>query len=540
MLRLFSVNGFVGRGARGASDFPGAADFVSHLDYLGVERAVVWHVAARDMNPFYGNRTLLEELAAMPRASARRLLPAFVIAPTDFYESGVSDFYKEKLASGEVRALRIFPGTCRFALRQIERVLRELAPYRPVVLWDLRDSAHPTDARDFVRLARDFPDLAFICTQMMWGEYGTFLDMMWRSDNILADTSWLHVRSSIELLVKHFGAGRVVFGIGPKAHYGAAVAALVHAQISEQDRDRIAHGNIERLLDIPQETATVGSPALPDEKPLWRRFRSGKAIEGVEVIDAHAHTGPASRGWYLQDNTLERDIPNLLRCMDRLGVNRLIVSAIPAISSDPVEGNRRTEKFLTPHKDRFLGYLLYNPHYERDMVPILDEFFSRGFFVGFKIWHLPLDDPQHEVVWKYADRYALPVLMHTWNGAMSSPGLLADIIGNYANATFIIGHSGGGDSGRREAEELALAHPNVMLDFCGSFTSSIPWEETIRKVGNTRVVFGSDTCVHDLAWELGRCLSTPLPDDELAPILGENMKKVLARSELGRLRRKGT
>jgi len=74
----------------------------------------------------------------------------------------------------------------------------------------------------------------------------------------------------------------------------------------------------------------------------------------------------------------------------------------------------------------------------------------------------------------------------------------------------------------------------VYLEWCGSFCSSIPWEETLRAVGPRRVVFGTDAMVHDFNWELGRLLSLEVPDGTLTAILGANMRRILAQAKHGR------
>ena len=76
--------------------------------------------------------------------------------------------------------------------------------------------------------------------------------------------------------------------------------------------------------------------------------------------------------------------------------------------------------------------------------------------------------------------------------------------------------------------DAAAANPNVYLEWCGSFCSGIPWEETITQVGSDRVVFGTDAFGHDQAWELGRFLSLDLPAQTLLPILGQNIRRILA------------
>ena len=97
----------------------------------------------------------------------------------------------------------------------------------------------------------------------------------------------------------------------------------------------------------------------------------------------------------------------------------------------------------------------------------------------------------------------------------------------YPEAIFILGHSGGNDAGREEAEKLALENKNVFLEWCGSFCSRRRWEDTIQKVGNHRIVFGTDAVYHSIDWELGRLLSLDVEDDVLKPILGANMRAIL-------------
>jgi predicted TIM-barrel fold metal-dependent hydrolase len=208
------------------------------------------------------------------------------------------------------------------------------------------------------------------------------------------------------------------------------------------------------------------------------------------------------------------------------------------LGGDPVKGNQEMADELASYGDRFIGYLTYNPHYRKTLEPVIDAFFRNNFYKGFKLhpdgWQLPVSHRLYNPAWEYADKHSLPVLIHTWDTPMDSPGMFKDICGKYPNARFLLGHSGGGDAGRREAVDLARDNPNVILEFCGSFCASQPWDETIAAVGSDRVVFGSDSFLHDLGWELGRLLSTPLPDKELVPILGGNMENILSNTKINK------
>ncbi|MFA6293209.1 MAG: hypothetical protein WC637_15595, partial [Victivallales bacterium] len=117
---LFNVNAMIGDGAYEEAPFTSAESLVKHLDYLGIDRSLVAHVEARDLNPTWGNRRLLKEIAASGYPD--RLIPAFVISPSCYYEKGALSFLKENLSSGKIRALRIYPSVSRFPILLLERI----------------------------------------------------------------------------------------------------------------------------------------------------------------------------------------------------------------------------------------------------------------------------------------------------------------------------------------------------------------------------------------------------------------------------------
>jgi len=533
-IHLFNVNAMVGRGAYEEAQYPTMQSLVSHLDYLGIDRSLVSHVEARDLNPTWGNRRLLNEITES--GCSDRLIPAFVVAPSCYYEKGALDFLKENFSSGKVHAIRIYPEISRFPILQLERVFSELSKWNPAVLWNCGHGAPESDVRDFVALAEKFPKMSFVFTQKMWGGFGSIIDAMWRRKNVFVDLSWVHMRDTVNLMIDEFGAERLLFGIGFKSHYGASIAALAHYRIKPQERELIAHGNIERLLNIrPLNKKLACEPKILKDKPLWKRCREGLPLQGVKIIDAHGHTGPTHRGWYIRDIDFPEYIDIMTEQMDRLGIEKTVISAETALFGEAVEGNRFAEKHLLKHLDHFAGYLSFNPLYGRELTAELDNFFRRGFYIGFKIlagyWKFPVTHPGYEPAWEYAEKYRLPILLHTWDDSYDSPVMLKDIVKKYPNVTFLLGHSGGGTRGRIEAEELAKANPNVFLEFCGSFCTPRPFEESIKIVGTDRILFGSDTGAHDQAWELGRYLSLPLPDKQLIPGLGETFMKILKRSK---------
>ena len=429
----------------------------------------------------------------------------------------------------QVRALRIFPGSLRHTLPQVEPVLRAVAHLKPVLFLDSRDGVNPTE---LLALAEKFPKMPMVYMQVMWSGVIALLDLMRRRKNILADTSWLHTAGTIELIVKEFGAERLIFGTGSKAHNGASMAGLAYADIPPRTRALIAHGNLDKLLQSQPERKAARRPALPDRRnKIWARFMAGQKLP-FDIVDAHFHLGLIGI-WPLCCRNDAEQMAYALQRMDRVNITQAMVSGEEALFAEPVAGNRTLAKLTQTAGNRFAGYLGFNPHYDLALLSRLDEFFSGKFFIGFKLLcdyqGVPVTDLRFKPVWDYANRHRLPILLHTWDTAYNAPSMLKDIAPAYPQAAFILGHSGGGNVGRREAIALTRDNPNVYLEFCGSFCSNIAWEETIAAVGADQIVFGTDGIYHDPAWELGRLASLAIDEKTMAKFLGGNMRAILAR-----------
>lgn len=515
---LFDATKFFGAGSSERPDYPTAASLLAHLDRLGIARALAWHVHARDLEPMTGNRALVAEIAATPGASGR-LIPAFTIAPTMPYATGAMANLRRMMTEYGVRALRIFRE--RWTLTLLEPVVRELADLHPVVFIDVREGL---DVREIAEFCAALPEVPVVALHGMWPHQVALFDLLRRCQNFHIDTSWMHTEATIEMAVARFGANRLVFGTGWRAMNGAALAGLRHTQVSPEVKARIGDGNLAALLGLPPAT-----PVAETSQPMFRALLHGETSP-VEILDAHGHLGALGM-WLLESNDFDAQAKRYIRSMDRLGVRMALISGEEALFTDPLAGNAYLSERCRPYGDRFRGYLGFNPYFADAMAAKLDEFFRDPFFVGFKLlcdyWRVPVTDPRFTPVWQYAHAHRLPILLHTWNTGFDDPAMLSEIAPAYPGASFLLGHSGGGD--RRSAEALANANPNVFLEWCGSFCTPQWWEETLTRINPRQVVYGSDGIFHDPAWELGRMLSLDVPDEILRPMLGETLRGILAQ-----------
>jgi predicted TIM-barrel fold metal-dependent hydrolase len=531
---FFDCNKYIGPGFPKRPDFPGAADLIAHINRLGIDRSLAWHTAARDIHPMAGNEQLLREIESA--GAHDRIIPSFVIAPSMADETGVMDHLLDLIRTHHVRAFHFFPGNNGWSLSDIAPIIRKIIPFKPVLFLDSFENLGK-NLDGILNFSSEFPQANIIFTNAMWVHLENLYKLMDARPNIFVDTSLLHIYRINEYIIRRFGPGRLIFGTGYKSNNGASIAALVHAEISPGHAQMIAHGNLEGLLGIVSPLKGI-RPVTGDR--LWHRLLRQEPL-GPDIIDAHTHLCRTTAKWEDHDQTdINSHAQYALKSMDRMGVHSMAIAEYTVYEPDLLPGKTYMEKHLDIYGDRFHGYfsgLAFKSDNENKLMPHINELFSRSYYIGFKMhnnhWSIPVNDPCFTPVWKYADRHRLPILLHTWNDNFDAPKMLKEIVPRYPNAIFILGHSGNDD--RPDAEQLALDNPNVYLEWCGSFLNTTDWRETLDRLGNRRLLYGSDFISwesqwgHDPAWEMGRLLSLDVPDETLLPILGENMRSILSR-----------
>lgn len=534
-----NINGKFGMGAYEKPDFPELSDLLAHMDRLGVWQTVAYHSNARDLHPVFGNRFLLEDIEKTPGAK-ERVIPAFAANPAMLVGKGEMEHLISHLADGSVGIVVIFPITNRFRMVEYRRVFDRIKQYHPVIMMDVTELTSE-DEEDLAAIAKDYPELKFVLKQVMWWQYSRVFDLLHRADNIYCDISWLHTRDAINFIAKDVAPDRIVFGTGYKSHAAAAIAALSHAKLTQAEKDACAYDNFVSLLPSPvKESAIANRKSIPDQinNRYWKTLMDEKPLEDVLVIDAHTHIGPFARSWYIPENEIEDQIATMKQEMAKFGIDKFVSQPETALFGQPIEGNRMVER-LIDDRERFRGNLVFNPIYsELYTEELLDEFFKGGYYCGFKLCPeylgVPIENPCYQIVWDYANKHHMHILFHSWEGHCATAKQIAAIAKNYPNATFIIGHTGGGTEGRRESEKIAQdpQYSNCVFEFCGTFTTDICWEDSFKYIDYRRVVYGTDTVVHEIAWELGRLLSLDIPEEWITEILGNNMQRILDKTQL--------
>jgi len=218
-----------------------AEDLLAQMDRSGIAKALVWHVAQRDVCAPEGNRVLADAIAG----HAGRLVGCWTLLPTCTNELPEPDEFFRQMAVANVRALRVFPEPHRYLLRTevmgdwLDKMVATRTPLVYHGPWPL-----------LYDLLRDFPKLVCIISDTgLWGSDRFFRPLIRKYANAYLEFSTQIVAGGVEEFVRACGADRLLFGTGfPAWDHGGMMLALRHAAIGEGDRNDIASGNMERLL----------------------------------------------------------------------------------------------------------------------------------------------------------------------------------------------------------------------------------------------------------------------------------------------------
>jgi predicted TIM-barrel fold metal-dependent hydrolase len=245
-MQFFDCNAFIGLPAQRKAYEPAATagDILAEMDYCGVERALVWHIAQLDASPHLGNRLVAEAIQAQPR-----LYGCWSILPNQAREYPPFETFLAQMQANRIAGLRAFPIDHHFFLNEVAMGswLRPMVEHRIPFFISVERGAN----WDIVyQLMAEFPDLVCVlCDHGCWGEDRRFRPLVERYPNFYVDTSQYLLDGGIEAFVSDYGAGRMLYGSSfPSLHFGGMMLALKHARIPEAAKDAIAGKNLERIL----------------------------------------------------------------------------------------------------------------------------------------------------------------------------------------------------------------------------------------------------------------------------------------------------
>ena len=245
-MEFHDCNCFIGLPANGIlRPVRTAGELLAQMDRSGISRGLVWHVAQRDYSAVAGNKLLADAIAG----HADRLTGCWAILPTQTPELPGPDELFVQMAKANVRALRAFPRLHRYLLRGecVGKLLEQVVARRVPLMLSVNAAC---TWEDVYNILAEFPELtAIVCNVGSWGPDRLFRPLFERYPNVCMEISEYILDYGIEDAVRGYGARRLLYGSDfPAADHGGMMLALKHADISEDDKQAIAGGNLDRML----------------------------------------------------------------------------------------------------------------------------------------------------------------------------------------------------------------------------------------------------------------------------------------------------
>ncbi|MFW5869075.1 MAG: amidohydrolase family protein, partial [Armatimonadota bacterium] len=270
-----------------------------------------------------------------------------------------------------------------------------------------------------------------------------------------------------------------------------------------------------------------------DDDPIIACLREGLPLENEMIFDAHGHIGHEGSMGIARMQLPYIDADGLVGTMDRLGIDRCIVSTWSGITHGDPASNDIMLRAIEKHPDRLLGFGTVNPRYPEVAADEMRRVFRNDRMVGYKPYpprqKVPLTDVRHRPMLEWADRRSAPVLCHGGlNGATAvTPDQLATLAPIYPNAKFLLGHAGSSWALAEELVSSCRRWGNIYAEI--TYTSILYGvvEYFVRELGRERVLFGSDCVMRDAAPQLGWAAWTRIPIEDKRMVLGGNIQRII-------------
>ncbi|HOK53996.1 MAG TPA: amidohydrolase family protein [Armatimonadota bacterium] len=214
---------------------------------------------------------------------------------------------------------------------------------------------------------------------------------------------------------------------------------------------------------------------------------------------------------------------HLTRMMERYGIERAVVSATTANSSDFVKGNAQTKSIVG--KGRIFGCAVVNTQYPAESIEDMRQYLALPSFAALMILSgrpgYPVTLDECSDILNAHRRFAKPVLLETPD---KSAVFAADQIARaFPGIKFVM--LGMGGSAWRTAVAVADKTLNLVLEVSGNLS---PDKITVgaATVGAHRMVFGSNLPFADPAASIGLVLDGEIPDADKQMIFAGTARRM--------------
>ena len=523
-------------GKKGPKDVETAYEtevLLEEMEWCGIQGALISHSTAN-----YGNRMLLREMKKSPR-----LYGVWTVMPHHTREfPNPKDAVKE-MADHGIRVAKMYPRVHRypFSIDFCGDLLTELERNNILLMVegghcynpDLLEPSNQVLLSDLDAMLTRFSRLNVVLLASRWESTRYVNALMRKHKHLHLELSNHQGNRAMEVFSEWYGADRVVFGTGAlEKSPGAAKAFVDYCTLGEEEKAKVAAGNIMRLTGI-QEPKPYQKKAIKDS--ILQLARQGKPLKDLLVIDSHAHIshdGAEGIGFLHQPYGDAKSMHDRAKLM---GIDAMCISGFLAVWTDYEEGNLVVVDAMTRFPGFYHGYAALQPQYVKNWNKEFKLWYEKHKMGGLKPYHPRTFIPYNDKAWapwfQYGNRIRGYALIHP------SPDVVkeaSDLAGKYPNISFILAHSGASFADARKAIEVAVKYPNVFLEITLTSVTYRVIEFMVKHVGADRVLFGTDQPMRDPIPQFGWMAYSHCTPEEKKKMFGLNMQKILKRVRISK------
>lgn len=247
------------------------------------------------------------------------------------------------------------------------------------------------------------------------------------------------------------------------------------------------------------------------------------------IVDCHTHGGPDYLEWWNRVTKTDKDFISYL---DKCGVDKAIVGCgkkglEAKTKKDLIEANEYVFAFCKKHQKKYIPTVNINPKYQKESISLLRSYRKQGVvWVGELCGYVSgyaYDTPEFKELMDVIAE--LDMITHFHSGNLIE---IEKLVKSYPKSMFVLPHPG---RGRKEIDPrvaLAAKYKNLYIDIAGSGSERIGnIEEMIDKMGDDRILYGSDFTINEPGGVIARIKNSMIADSSKKKILGENTLSLL-------------
>jgi len=226
---------------------PDMAGLEAALKRAGVSGGLVRTEASDDAGAVVGNRLLKEALANV--SDDLDLYGMYTVLPSYTHEIPPPEALPGIMREGKFGALRLAPARHNYMAKPgVLADIFEMADNRKIPV--MFDTACGISAEEIYDIMERFPQLtAILAYHNVWPAERMERPFLASFPNLYMDLSIMIIDQGIEGLVREYGSHRLLFGSRfPEMYIGGAMMQLKFADISDEDKEAIAGGNLLAIL----------------------------------------------------------------------------------------------------------------------------------------------------------------------------------------------------------------------------------------------------------------------------------------------------